>query len=89
MDVICTESSSSSSSSSSSQGGWKHGLRHGIGVLKYEDHVKGQWRGLWWAGKQHGVQLWCRLNDQGEEVEATPYLFKHDIKVCMVDRALG
>lgn len=120
------------------QGGWRHGLRHGIGVLRYNrehiqarryeavpcvgkeghlpvihhafyrqrplrasqslesllydtsrpsidlvtsTHLQGHWRGIWWGGRQHGLQLWCRTDEEGKEVEATPFLFKQDIKV--------
>lgn len=47
---------------------------------------QGHWRGIWWGGRQHGLQLWCRLDEEGKEVEATPFLFKHDIKVRRIDK---
>ncbi len=51
-------------------------------MLRYnKEHVQGHWRGIWWGGRQHGLQLWCRTDEAGREVEATPFLFKHDIKV--------
>ena len=44
-------------------------------------YLQGHWRGIWWGGRQHGLQLWCRTDAEGCEVEATPFLFNLDVKV--------
>jgi len=61
-------------------GQWRHGLRHGSGVLKYRN-MSNFWRGLWWQDQQHGVQLFVEANEKGEQTAATPFLFFQDVKV--------
>lgn len=49
--------------------------------MGYSYSLQGHWRGIWWGGRQHGLQLWCRTDAEGREVEATPFLFNLDVKV--------
>jgi hypothetical protein len=61
-------------------GQWRYGMRHGPGTLRYQT-FPGFWRGLWWGGMQHGVQLWVSLDEQGREAKATPFLFERDVQI--------
>jgi hypothetical protein len=68
------------------EGSWRHGHRHGAGILRYRN-FKSYWKGLWWRGSQHGLQLWIKVDEHGNEVSAAPFIFYKDVKIGDVPAA--